>query len=100
MKCEKCNRLATVHLTEIRGGKKIEKHLCEECAASVAPRSPSAIPVGFVLRALGTFEDWTGMFFAILLSVGGAGMIVTLGQLYWDQPPRLNRALWIIAGFA
>jgi hypothetical protein len=40
------------------------------------------------------------MFFAILLSVGGAGMIVTLGQLYWDQPPRLNRALWIIAGFA
>jgi protein arginine kinase activator len=33
MKCEKCNKQATVHLTEIRGGKKIEKHLCEQCAA-------------------------------------------------------------------
>lgn len=33
MKCDNCNRPATVHLTEIRGGKKIEKHLCEQCAA-------------------------------------------------------------------
>ena len=35
MKCEKCNRPATVHLTEIRGGKKIEKHLCEQCASQI-----------------------------------------------------------------
>ena len=28
-----CNKTATVHLTEIKGGKKIEKHLCEQCAA-------------------------------------------------------------------
>lgn len=33
MKCDNCNRPATVHLTEIKGGKKIEKHLCQECAA-------------------------------------------------------------------
>jgi protein arginine kinase activator len=33
MKCDNCNKPATVHLTEIRGGKKIEKHLCEQCAA-------------------------------------------------------------------
>ena len=32
MKCESCNNPATVHLTEIKGGKKIEKHLCESCA--------------------------------------------------------------------
>jgi protein arginine kinase activator len=32
-KCDNCNKPATVHLTEIRQGKKIEKHLCEECAA-------------------------------------------------------------------
>lgn len=32
MKCDNCNKLATVHLTEIRSGKKIEKHLCEQCA--------------------------------------------------------------------
>ncbi|HYE17316.1 MAG TPA: UvrB/UvrC motif-containing protein [Tepidisphaeraceae bacterium] len=33
MKCDSCNKPATVHLTEIRNGKKIEKHLCEQCAA-------------------------------------------------------------------
>jgi protein arginine kinase activator len=33
MKCEKCNKPATVHLTEIHGGKQISKHLCEQCAA-------------------------------------------------------------------
>ena len=33
MKCQNCNKTATVHLTEIKGGKKIEKHLCEQCAA-------------------------------------------------------------------
>jgi protein arginine kinase activator len=32
-KCEICGKLATVHLTEIKSGKKIEKHLCEQCAA-------------------------------------------------------------------
>jgi len=35
MKCENCNNSATVHLTEIKGGKKIEKHLCENCAAQL-----------------------------------------------------------------
>ncbi|HEV7302176.1 MAG TPA: UvrB/UvrC motif-containing protein [Tepidisphaeraceae bacterium] len=34
MKCDNCNKAAaTVHLTEIKGGKKLEKHLCEQCAA-------------------------------------------------------------------
>jgi protein arginine kinase activator len=33
MKCDNCTKVATVHLTEIKGGKKIEKHLCEQCAA-------------------------------------------------------------------
>src|ERR1700752_3801648 len=33
MKCDNCNNAATVHLTEIKNGKKIEKHLCEQCAA-------------------------------------------------------------------
>ncbi|HEY8667340.1 MAG TPA: UvrB/UvrC motif-containing protein [Tepidisphaeraceae bacterium] len=33
MKCDNCNKAATVHLTEIKNGKKIEKHLCEQCAA-------------------------------------------------------------------
>lgn len=33
MKCDSCGKTATVHLTEIKGGKKLEKHLCEQCAA-------------------------------------------------------------------
>lgn len=33
MKCDKCNKPATVHLIEIQNGQKIEKHLCEEHAA-------------------------------------------------------------------
>jgi protein arginine kinase activator len=33
MKCDNCNKPATVHLTEIKNGKKLEKHLCEQCAA-------------------------------------------------------------------
>lgn len=32
--CEKCGKPATIHLTEIHDGQKVEKHLCEECAAS------------------------------------------------------------------
>lgn len=33
MKCDKCNKPATIHLTEIHEGKRMEKHLCEQCAA-------------------------------------------------------------------
>jgi protein arginine kinase activator len=29
MKCDQCDNQATVHLIEIKGGKKVEKHLCE-----------------------------------------------------------------------
>lgn len=32
MKCDKCHKKATVHLTEIIDGKSREMHLCEECA--------------------------------------------------------------------
>jgi len=34
IKCDKCDRPARVHLTEIIHGRKIEKHLCEQCAVS------------------------------------------------------------------
>lgn len=32
MKCDKCEKKATVHLTEIVDGKVMEMHLCEDCA--------------------------------------------------------------------
>jgi protein arginine kinase activator len=66
MKCEKCNRQATVHLTEIRGGKKIEKHLCEQCAAQmegIAPKSHTPINellTNFVLAHSGLAKEQTG----------------------------------------
>jgi protein arginine kinase activator len=36
IKCERkgCTNEATVHLTEILGGQKIEKHLCQKCAVA------------------------------------------------------------------
>lgn len=32
MKCDRCGNEATVHEVTIKGGKKIERHLCEACA--------------------------------------------------------------------
>ena len=43
MKCDNCNKAATVHLTEIRNGKKIEKHLCEQCAAQSEGVPPALV---------------------------------------------------------
>lgn len=34
-RCDRCQSPATVHLTEIRGGAKTERHLCEKCAATL-----------------------------------------------------------------
>jgi len=59
-KCENCQKAqATVHLTEIKAGKKIEKHLCEACAAAneglpVKPHQPiNELLTNFVLAHSG-----------------------------------------------
>ena len=44
-KCDKCDNPATIHLTEILGGKKIEKHLCEDCAAEDGITIKANIPI-------------------------------------------------------
>src|SRR5882757_4276359 len=50
MKCDNCNKPATVHLTEIKNGKKIEKHLCEQCAAqSEGLTTKSHMPINELL---------------------------------------------------
>lgn len=51
MKCEKCGRDATVHLTEITDGEKVEKHLCETCAAAEGVTIPQ-VPVQQILEQL------------------------------------------------
>ncbi|MCC6240079.1 MAG: UvrB/UvrC motif-containing protein [Phycisphaerales bacterium] len=50
MKCDNCNKPATVHLTEIKNGKKIEKHLCQECASTLEDFSPKGhLPINELL---------------------------------------------------
>jgi len=34
MRCDVCGKRAPVHLTEVIGGKPVERHLCAECAAA------------------------------------------------------------------
>ena len=44
-KCDNCGRPATVHLTEITNGQKLEKHLCEECAVAEGITIKANIPI-------------------------------------------------------
>ena len=66
MKCDNCNNAATVHLTEIKHGKKIEKHLCEQCAAQneglpVKAHTPiNELLTNFVLAHSGLQKESTG----------------------------------------
>jgi protein arginine kinase activator len=39
--CDRCEKPASVHLTEIKGGAKTERHLCEECARALHAPQPS-----------------------------------------------------------
>ncbi|MDZ4819599.1 MAG: UvrB/UvrC motif-containing protein [Planctomycetota bacterium] len=49
MKCQKCDKPATFHITELEGGKHHELHFCEECAriyltqGSVEPNVPATM---------------------------------------------------------
>ncbi|HUT02176.1 MAG TPA: UvrB/UvrC motif-containing protein [Phycisphaerae bacterium] len=48
--CDKCGKPATVHLTEIADGQKIEKHLCEDCAASEGITVKANLPISQLLE--------------------------------------------------
>jgi protein arginine kinase activator len=59
--CDKCGKPATVHLTEIAGGEKVEKHLCEDCAASEGITVKASLPISqlledFILQSAGQDE--------------------------------------------
>jgi len=51
-KCDKCGRDATVQITEIEDGQKIEKHLCEECAASEGITIKAQVPLKKLLEGM------------------------------------------------
>ena len=48
--CEKCNKQATVHLTEISNGKRSEVHLCDGCAQEAGYVQQSHTPINELLN--------------------------------------------------
>lgn len=48
--CDKCGKPATVHLTEISEGQKLEKHLCEDCAANEGITVKANLPISQLLE--------------------------------------------------
>lgn len=52
MLCQVCNKPATVHLTEIIGGEKQERHLCEECAQKEGITIKTQVPIAKLLDNL------------------------------------------------
>jgi len=58
-KCDKCDKPAKVHLTEIINGEKIEKHLCEDCASAEGIAIKTNVPISQLLEefVLQTAED-------------------------------------------
>lgn len=50
--CERCNKPATVHLTEISNGKRVEVHLCDACAQEAGYTQQAHIPINQLLNQL------------------------------------------------
>ncbi len=105
MKCDKCNRTATVHLTEIQAGKKIERHLCEQCAAQaeglpVKPHTPiNELLTNFVLAHSGLQKETStstcptcGISWADFRQTGLLGCEHDYGFFEKDLTPLLHRA--------
>jgi len=55
MKCDHCNKKATVHLTEIVDGKVTEMHLCEECAREKSVQMEQQFGLADLLAGLSDF---------------------------------------------
>jgi len=50
MKCDNCNEKASIHLTEIREGKQINKALCVQCAIQIGGMTDTTkMPINEVL---------------------------------------------------
>ena len=55
MKCDKCTKKATVHLTEIVDGKVMEMHLCEDCAREQSQNMEQQFGLADLLAGLTDF---------------------------------------------
>jgi len=54
-KCDKCDKPATIHLTDIADGEKTEVHLCEDCAMAEG-LVKAALPLNQLLQGLGIVQ--------------------------------------------
>lgn len=75
-KCDKCDNPATIHLTEIVNGQKIEKHLCEDCAEAEGITIKANIPISqlledFVLQTVGEQDESQAATAAVTCEVCG-----------------------------
>jgi len=59
IKCDKCDKPATIHLTDIADGKKTEVHFCEECAMAEG-LVKAALPLNQLLQGLGLVQSDSG----------------------------------------
>ena len=50
-KCDNCDKVATIHLTEIVDGAKLEKHLCEDCAVGEGITIKANVPISQLLES-------------------------------------------------
>ena len=48
--CERCNKPATVHMTEISGGKPHDVHLCDACAQQAGYVQQTHVPINELLN--------------------------------------------------
>jgi protein arginine kinase activator len=103
-KCDLCKNPATVHLTEISGGKKIERHLCENCAQQqegvpAKPHTPiNELLSKFVMQHTGLTETKTedcphcGMTWAEFRQNGLLGCEHDYARFEKELVPLLQRA--------
>lgn len=104
MKCDHCNRPATVHMTEVRNGKHIERNLCEQCAAKHQGIAPTPhMPINelltkFVMAHSGVSEqpvtqcDQCGITWAEFRQTGLLGCPADYDHFDRDLAPLIQRA--------
>lgn len=49
-KCDKCGKAASIFLTDIEGGQKIERSLCEDCASGEGITVKANVPISQLLE--------------------------------------------------
>jgi protein arginine kinase activator len=52
MKCDQCGNEATVHEVTVRHGAKVERHLCDQCAASAGIAPQPTLPLNEIIGKL------------------------------------------------